>query len=138
MASAAQFNVMDAIGRRIDWLAQRQTVLANNVANSDTPGYIPQDLEEAPFESVLKRALKPMSPSVTNAGHIDASIPPPREPESDESDNTYETAPSGNAVVLEEQMVKIADTQMTYQEMTSLYRKNGQLYKTALGSGGGG
>lgn len=138
MTSGAKFNVMEALGRRIDWLAQRQTVLADNVANADTPGYKPQDLKAPQFESVLKRALRPMSPQVTHEGHIDASVPPRRDPEAETSRETYETAPSGNAVVIEEQMVKVADTQMSYREMTALYRKNGGLYKMALGGGGGG
>jgi flagellar basal-body rod protein FlgB len=131
----ANFNVFDALSRRIDWLSQRQTVLSKNIANADTPGYRPEDLKEPAFESVLRRALRPMSPRVTNEGHIDASVPPRRDPQAEESEETYETAPSGNAVVLEEQMVKVADTQMTHQEMTSLYRKNGGLLKIALGKG---
>lgn len=134
----AKFNVFDALSRRMDWLSQRQTVLADNIANADTPGYTPQDLKEADFESTLRRALKPMAPSVTDDGHIDASIPAPKDPEAEESDKTYETAPSGNAVVIEEQMVKVADTQGSYRTMTSLYRKHAQLYMTALGRGGGG
>lgn len=131
----ANFNVFDALSRRIDWLSQRQTVLSKNIANADTPGYRPEDLKEPEFESVLRRALRPMSPRVTNEGHIDASVPPRRDPQPEEAKETYETAPSGNAVVLEEQMVKVADTQMTHQEMTSLYRKNGGLLKIALGKG---
>lgn len=133
-----KFNVFDALSRRMDWLGQRQTVLAKNIANSDTPGYQPHDLETPKFESVLRRALAPMAPRVTHPDHVDASVPPPQEPESDEARETYETAPSGNAVVLEEQMVKVADTQMRYQQMTALYRKHAQMFKTALGRGGGG
>lgn len=130
--------VFEALSRRMDWLSQRQTVLGENIANADTPGYVPHDLEEARFESVLKRALKPMSPRVTHEGHVDASIPPEREADVDESRERYETAPSGNAVVLEEQMVKVSETQMRHQTMTNLYRKHVQLFKTALGRGGGG
>ncbi len=132
----ANFNVMDALSRRIDWLQERQTVLSRNIANANTPGYRPQDLEEPAFEDTLKRALKPMSPEVTDSGHINASVPAREAPDKEKSEDTYETSPSGNAVILEEQMVKVADTQMSHQEMTSLYRKNGQLVKIALGKGG--
>lgn len=133
----ANFNVFDALSRRIDWLSQRQTVLSKNVANADTPDYRPHDLEAPGFESALKRALKPMAPQVTNANHINASVPAREDPDAERQDRTYETAPSGNAVVLEEQMVKVADTQMDHQQMTSLYRKNGQLMKIALGKSAG-
>jgi flagellar basal-body rod protein FlgB len=47
----------------------------------------------------------------------------------------YESAPVGNAVVLEEQMVKLADAQSNYQLMTNLYRKHVDLFKMALGRG---
>jgi flagellar basal-body rod protein FlgB len=129
----ASFDVFEAMSRRIEWLSQRQTVLANNVANANTPGYVPHDLEAPGFESVLKRALAPLPQRVTDEGHIDASVPARQDPRSDEADETYETLPSGNAVVLEEQMVKVADTQTFHQEMTALYRKNGNLVKIALG-----
>lgn len=134
----ANFNVFDALSRRIDWLQERQTVLSKNIANANTPGYRPQDLETPDFEGALKRELKPMSPTVTDPKHVNASVPAREQPESEQSEDTYETSPSGNAVVLEEQMVKVSDTKMTHQEMTSLYRKNGQLLKLALGKGSGG
>lgn len=129
-------SVFEALSRRMDWLSHRQTVLADNVANADTPGYIPMDLRAAEFESVLKRALAPMAPQVTHPNHVDASAPQRSEPRSEESRERYETKPSGNAVVLEEQMVKVAETQMTHAMMTNLYRKHMQLGGIALGRGG--
>lgn len=130
-----KISVFEALGRRMDWLAQRQGVLAENIANSDTPGYVPRDIKEAPFEKVIERALRPMAPRVTNPGHIDASIPPRSEPEAQEAKEKYETAPSGNAVVLEEQMVKVSDTQSSYRTMTNLYKKHKSMFLTALGRG---
>jgi flagellar basal-body rod protein FlgB len=38
--------------------------------------------------------------------------------------------------VLEEQLVKVAETQMDYQTMTNLYRKHMQMFRIALGRGG--
>lgn len=127
------FSVFEALSRRMDWLSQRQTVLADNVANADTPGFIPMDLRAAEFESVLKRALAPMAPSVTHSGHVDASVPKRSDARSEESRDTYETKPSGNAVILEEQMVKVSETQMNHALMTNLYRKNMELGGIALG-----
>ena len=49
----------------------------------------------------------------------------------------YETAPSGNAVVLDEQMGKLAETQLDYELTTNLYRRQVGLIKTALGTGQG-
>lgn len=135
--SVQKFSVFEAISRRMDWLSKRQTVLADNIANADTPGYAPQDLKEPEFQSVLRRALRPMAPQVTHPGHVDASAPERREPRSEDAREKYETAPSGNAVVIEEQLVKVSENQMNYQTMTSLYRKHMQMFLTALGGGGG-
>jgi flagellar basal-body rod protein FlgB len=45
----------------------------------------------------------------------------------------YEVTPSGNSVVLEEQMMKLAENQMEYRLVTNLYKKNVSLLKMALG-----
>jgi len=134
-----KFSVFDALSRKMGWLSQRQNVLAQNVANADTPGFKPLDMEEAQFQRTLKRALRPMAPRVTHAGHVDASIPQrPESFRSDEAKEKYETTPTGNAVVLEEQLVKVSDTQMDYQTMTNLYKKHMGMFRIALGRGGGG
>jgi flagellar basal-body rod protein FlgB len=130
------FTVFDALSRKMGWLGQRQTVLADNVANADTPGYKPHDLSEAPFQRVLKRVLKPMAPAVTHAGHVDASIPAEPRTDVDEAKEKYETSPTGNAVVLEEQLIKVQETQMDYQTMTNLYKKHMSMYRIALGKRG--
>jgi flagellar basal-body rod protein FlgB len=47
----------------------------------------------------------------------------------------YETAPAGNSVVLEEQMMKMSQTEADYNEMINLYKKHMDLLKTAIGHG---
>ncbi len=51
--------------------------------------------------------------------------------------NTYETSPTGNNVVIEEEMAKIAENQAEYQKVVSLYGKTISMFKNALGSNGG-
>ena len=130
-----KLNVFAAITRRLDWLGQRQRVLAQNIANADTPNYLPRDLKDGPFSKLLARRLRPAVPVTTHPDHI---VPARgnRGARVREDKNTYETAPAGNAVVLEEQMVKVAENQMSYQTMTNLYRKHLQMMRTALGSKG--
>jgi flagellar basal-body rod protein FlgB len=130
------FTVFDALQRKMGWLSQRQGVLADNIANADTPGYKPEDVEEAPFQRVIERMLKPMAPRVTHANHVDASIPGEARLDVDEAEEKYETSPVGNAVVLEEQLVKVSETQMDYQTMTNLYKKHMGMFRMALGRGG--
>lgn len=120
------------ISRRMTWLNQRQKVLAQNIANADTPGYRPQDLVPVDFSKLAAQAERTVSLAATNPRHIR-----PRDTARDfnerEQKKTYEVAPAGNAVVLEEQMMKVADTQIDYELTTSLYRKNIGFIKLALG-----
>ena len=132
-----RLSIFEVIARRMDWLGQRQTVLAQNVANADTPGYEPQDMKDGPFGRLLARKLAPVAPASTHPSHLQGQAPVPRPGESEDQRDRFETAPSGNAVVLEEQLVKVAETQMAYQTMTNLYRKHLGMIRTSLGRGGG-
>lgn len=129
-----KLDIFGAVTRRMSWLAERQQVLAHNIANSDTPGYRPLDLKEGPFARLLTRRLNPVQMAASQPGHIAA--PPPAAAadfRTEAQRDTYEVTPSGNAVVLEEQLVKVQQTQMDYQTMTSLYRKHMGMIRTALG-----
>ncbi|MFO1189270.1 MAG: flagellar basal body rod protein FlgB [Alphaproteobacteria bacterium] len=133
----AKSRLMTALTQRMGYLAQRQTVIAQNVANADTPGYQPKDVKPIPFEKVLK-AQDMRGPRVTQANHI---APEPRHAagraKGEAQKTTYETSISGNAVVLEEQMMKVAEIQSEYNLATNLYRKHLAMLKTALGRPGG-
>jgi len=50
----------------------------------------------------------------------------------------YETAPDGNAVILEEQTAKAGKTALDHQLASNIYRKYVGMIKIALGSNGGG
>ena len=127
-----KLNVFEAISRRVEWLGQRQRVLAQNIANADTPNYLPRDLKQGPFSRLVARRLTPVAPATTHPDHLTQASRSRRSDEPEQKMN-YEAAPSGNAVVVEEQMVKVAETQMAYQTMTNLYRKHLQMMKMALG-----
>ncbi|MHA1152522.1 MAG: flagellar basal body protein, partial [Alphaproteobacteria bacterium] len=38
----------------MEWLSQRQKVLADNIANADTPNYQPRDLNPSEFQRILR------------------------------------------------------------------------------------
>jgi len=125
---------------RMAWLDRRQQLLAENIANSDTPGFKPSDLKPLDTSKALGKSVGggTLPPTVTNPMHIGAAeggrggAPVTAERER----HPYETTPSGNAVVIEEQMVKVAETQADYQMATSLYRKYMDMLKLALGRSG--
>ena len=119
------------MGRRMSWLAQRQTILAHNISNSDTPKFKPLDLTEASFKKMLVGQSAPTAGMRrTSAMHIQP-IHRPDDFRKDKSKDTYETALSGNAVVLEEQLMKVSETQGAYNLATNLYRKHVSFLKMA-------
>jgi flagellar basal-body rod protein FlgB len=130
--------VFAALTKRMHWLNQRQKVLAENIANSDTPGYSPKDLKELDFKQELSRSnAKNIKMAVSSSSHI---VPTGM----DRSDvsfgkvaqkDVYETTPDGNSVVLEQQLMKVTETKMDYELMTNLYRKHMGMLRTALGRG---
>lgn len=127
--------LLQALGAKMGYLNQRQTVLSQNIANADTPGYQPHDLKEIDFGRVLKKATgsRAVHPDATHQDHMPA---PGRieDPKNREQKIVYDTAPTGNAVILEEQMVKSAENTMDYNLMTTLYQKNVAMIRMALGN----
>jgi flagellar basal-body rod protein FlgB len=101
-------------------------VLAVNVANSDTPDFTPQDISEGDFAQAMKqnrRAVSGVAKVVrTHAGHLQPPSSRTREWRADDAPDS-ETTMDGNAVVLEEQMAKVAETRMRYEAALGLYEK---------------
>lgn len=120
------------ITQRMAWLAQRQQVLAENIANADTPGYRPRDLTAKSFRAMLQARLPSLGVKLTQQGHI----MPTRSGgafRAELASGSIMTAPSGNAVILEEQMIKVSETQSAYRLATNLYRKHVSMIKAAIG-----
>ncbi len=132
--SFADLPIFSALTQRLSWLGQRQNVLAQNVANADTPRYRARDLKQLDFNAELGATMQSSRVQLasTSPGHIAApageSATHPQMPR-----GGFETKPSGNAVVLEEEMMKVAQTQMDHQTATSLYARGLTMLKTALG-----
>lgn len=120
------------LGDKMNWLTQRQEVLAQNIANSDTPGYRAKDIADLDFSQSLREARSSLVLAQTNGNHI----PSPKEQETfrvSGQNRPYEVSPSGNAVILEEQMMKMNETTADYNLATSLFKKYQGLYQIALG-----
>ncbi len=121
------------VKQRLAWLAQRQEVLAKNIANADTPGYKPRDLVAFEFKRLVSPEVGRITPDVTNRAHVGGGPKPSADFAEERTRHAYETAPAGNAVILEEQMMKIGETTMNYRLTTELYKKHLNMIRTALG-----
>ena len=125
--------ILSMLRTRLDWAQQRQSVLAENVANADTPQFKPRDLMPPKFDSQTR--ADPVRLATTESGHL-PGLGDAAERFRSERKSTYGTSPTGNAVNLEEEMMKVASNQMDYQAAASLYSRSLALLKTAIGKTG--
>jgi len=119
---------------RLGYINAREQLISQNVANADTPGYTPQDLQ--PFD--VSKAMEGngpqtgvINPQVTEPGHMQ---PPNLQSQiqwkvvdTQDSDASL----SGNKVTLEDEMSKMTDARMNYEEAIGFYQKAMSLIQMA-------
>ena len=118
---------------RMGYLGERQDVLSQNIANVDTPRYKPKDLKELDFENLAMTEAHRLKLRATSPGHTQPKEHP-IDFRSERQKKTYEMTPMKNEVVIEEQMMKMAETKMQYETTTNLYKKMSEMFKTAIGN----
>ena len=121
--------ILSMLRTRMQWHQERQLVLAENVANAETPRYRARDLVPPSFASTLQRVSVTMAR--TDPGHMEA-VGGGSKFDDDRSEH-YETRPRGTAVSHEEEMLKLAGNQADYDAVTSIYTHSLSLIKTAVG-----
>jgi flagellar basal-body rod protein FlgB len=129
--------IFSMLRTKMQWHQERQRVLAENVSNADTPKFRPRDLAPLKFEGPTAPAQGAPQGGLTLAttapGHIGASSAGAAAAFPAGRPGNYEIRPAGNAVNLEDEMMKVAANQMDYQAATSLYSRSLGLLKTAIG-----
>ena len=120
------------LGEKMKWLNQRQRVIAQNIANSDTPLYNAKDLKPLDFRATLRSETARLPLARTNDRHL-TSKESPNAYRIIEERASYETSASGNSVVLEEQMVNMNSVSHQHDLATKITRKYLQMYNMALG-----
>ena len=124
--------ILSMLRTRMQWQQARQEVLAENVANADTPNYQARDLVPPDFSSQLSR-VSSVDLAVTHSNHIagqgggsgDSTF-------ATDSDARYEIRPRGNGVSHEDEMMKLGNNQMDYEAVTAMYTHSLGLIKIAL------
>jgi flagellar basal-body rod protein FlgB len=116
---------------RMHWHQTRQKLLAENVSNADTPGFQPKDLKAPAFGPNGTAAATAVAIERTDPRHIAARDV--RRGEDPTGARRFETTPSGNAVSLEEEMLKVSQNQSDFQLAASLYQKSLQMLRIAAG-----
>ena len=118
---------------RMHWHQSRQKVLAENVSNADTPGFKPRDLTEPSFGPAGEVRGGTLAIAQTSTNHLSATAA--RLGEDPVGAQRFETRPSGNAVSLEDEMLKVSQNQADFQLAASLYQKSLQMLRIAAGRG---
>lgn len=124
---------MDA---QMSYLSERQSLLAQNVANIDTPSYRAQDLKKLDFNEMLSTETNRLPMAATSAGHLTGTMDTGGHYSAIKERKTVEKKLLGNNINLEEQLGKISDVSAQHQLTSSLIHKYNQLYTTALDSHG--
>lgn len=130
-------SIFTSIKERMHVLAQRERLIAENIANANTPGFVPRDVNLKGFEKALADVRRAGSASGatnlarTQAGHIGGGARGQTGLLKIENAPDSETTIDGNQVVLEEQTLKLADTRSQYEQAASLYRKGLDLLRLA-------
>ena len=130
------FNKMSLFGMvksKLTWLGQRQEILAQNIANSDTPRYKASDLRPYDFKALVRQEAGQLNMVANDPNHLPGRRRRIRDYAAVVERRPFETAPNGNAVILEEQMAKINETQINHNLMTQLYKKHLSMIRMAIG-----
>ena len=115
MLSTNAFDYVNVLDKAADASWKRETVLANNIANVDTPGYKRKDLD---FEGVLKQELgrckhTSLDTKIENLhmDHLNPSV------YTDLSNYSYRL--DGNNVDIDNEEVEYASEQLRYEGITA-------------------
>jgi flagellar basal-body rod protein FlgB len=126
-----KIGLFDLAEKRLTWAAQRQTVLAANIANVNTPKFQARDVTS--FAQVLA-GTGIVAPAQTQPGHLSGTVAtnlaslvrqPPKA-----------RALDGNGVTLDEQLTKVADAETTQSLVTTIWKKYVGMFGLALGRAG--
>jgi len=125
--------IFSAVRKRLGWLTQRQEILAQNIANSDTPKYRASDLKPYSFKELIRSEGMQLNMTVSEESHLPGRRKRIRDFSEVTTRRPYETSPDGNSVIIEEQMGKINETQLSHKLTTNIYKKHLSMFKLALG-----
>lgn len=130
--SIGDLPVFAMLRTRMHWHQERQRLLAENVANADTPDFRPRDLDPPDFGTAAHPRTAAVVLARTDPAHMSgpggvsaSGFDPAR-------NQAYSVRPAGNAVNLEDEMLKVSNNAMDYQAAATLYSRSLGLIKLAI------
>lgn len=107
---------------RMRFLAERDNMIAQNLANADTPNYKPRDIKTPDIASGKINLMR------TNKKHFATG----ESPYEDVPAEILEIKPNGNAVTVEHELTKKNENAMLFTETVNLYNKMRTMKRTAI------
>lgn len=116
--------LLSGLAQRLDFLSARTSVIAENIANADTPDFAARDIQKPGFQNAVKTAQM----RVSDPKHI-AAAPSGALAGTPGGFRTIaapdgEASLTGNQVSLETQAMKLSETRQDYALAATLYRKS--------------
>lgn len=111
-------NLFELASQQSRWLSVRQSAVAGNIANANTPGYHAREVE--PFESVLSNTRVTMA--ATHADHLKGGQATQASFSVKELEPPETELPSKNTVVLEDEMMKAGEVRRSYELNTAIVK----------------
>ncbi|MDY8108914.1 flagellar basal body rod protein FlgB [Fulvimarina sp. 2208YS6-2-32] len=112
-----QVYLFSLTSKQADWLAHRQALIAENVANVNSPGYSAKEL--TPFAEVLNNTA--LAQRSSNPMHMVGYGGATAETEATQA-ATWDVKHSGNTVVVEQEMMKAGEVARDYSLNTSVVK----------------
>ncbi len=135
--------LMQAAIQKMHWNEARQKVLSKNIANADTPNFQPMDIKPLDFKELLKSSASSL-PKSGGVGNVSLATTDPQHislsgtsgssgvPAAKKEKDPYETSPAGNAVILEEQLLKMNQNYTDHHLTTIIYQKSVDMLKDSI------
>jgi len=122
---------LDFYGQSLMLRSQRQQVLASNIANADTPGYIARDFDFAKALQSASGGTTPSAVSTTHTRHLRAGHADPLNPELAYSVQT-EPSQDGNSVDLDRERANFVDNSIRYESTLRFINSHVKTMLTAI------
>lgn len=135
--------LFQGLSAKMDYLNQRQGLIAQNIANADTPDYQAKDLVDTDFSSLLgksassertRTSIPDVKVRTTDGQHLGMIGSGNTQFKARAKEGTYEVSPSDNSVIIEEQLVSASENMMDYSLMLNVYKKQVGMLKMAIGA----
>jgi flagellar basal-body rod protein FlgB len=124
----SRIGLFDLAEKRLNWIAQRQGVLAANIANANTAGFQARDVQS--FQTILS-GTGAIGPAQTQPAHMTGTAQ--QGLASLTTDPPKARALDGNSVALDQQLTKVADTETSQALVTTIWKKYMGMFSMALG-----